>query len=325
MVEMMFSVLVIGVLLSLLIGGVRLATAYAKSTTDRQAVNTIKVGVDTFRQDFGFFPPLVRDQAVTSAASTRPAGGGETAIDVYLMSNPAHVLVLRPAAVVINAANPFDDKRYSNRTLAYYLAGALAVPLVAANPNVPVDGFSGPGLYKPKSDGTFDIPVNVRTSSTDRARVGTAYQPFIELARSSPRLVASTETAKIEEVEVRDRGNITIRYYRWLNGAPDPARPGEFIVNTLADLRVPTMVGRDANVPAFVGWPTPEDRDLNKNIALRDATYAIVAAGPNKAYGDEPIAELGSLMGVRTDAMSADDQLKLRIRAEKDNIIEVGK
>jgi prepilin-type N-terminal cleavage/methylation domain-containing protein len=64
-------------------------------------------------------------------------------------------------------------------------------------------------------------------------------------------------------------------------------------VRTIDDLRVPPIVGRKGS-----SYPTtPLDRDIEKNPELREATWAIVSAGPARAFGDEPLAAAQSAAG----------------------------
>ena len=118
-------------------------------------------------------------------------------------------------------------------------------------------------------------------------------------------------------MEVRDSRKVPVRFYRWINGG-QYAQGAQTIydVRTIDDLRLPPIVGRKGS--SFPG--TPQDRDTEKNPELRGATWAIVAAGPDGAVGDEPLPVLAKRLGV-----TITDERKVRIDAEKDNVVEVGK
>lgn len=114
-------------------------------------------------------------------------------------------------------------------------------------------------------------------------------------------------------VEVVDSNGVPIRFYRWMKPAT---------ITGLRDLRLPPLVGRSHLTSTPYPYPIPADRDLEKNIELRDASFAIVTAGPDGAFGDEPDA---LFMKRLNKQVAAADLLRLRFEAEKDNIVEVGK
>jgi prepilin-type N-terminal cleavage/methylation domain-containing protein len=60
LIEVLFSVLILGVLIGLLFVAFRTTRRYAASVTDRQAVNAVKMGVSRFIEECGIAPPLVR-------------------------------------------------------------------------------------------------------------------------------------------------------------------------------------------------------------------------------------------------------------------------
>jgi hypothetical protein len=59
------------------------------------------------------------------------------------------------------------------------------------------------------------------------------------------------------------------------------------------------------------------------NQGLKTASYAIVAAGNNKVFGDEPIASIAGVIGVPTPT-SAGEVHQLREQAASDNIVRIG-
>mgnify|MGYP000914002058 CR=1 FL=1 len=346
LVEVLFSVLIIGVLMGLLIVGFRSARTFTQSVGDRTAVANIKAAVAKFNAEFGFPPPLVCDQApqaVTTGpmphgarSSIAPNGPDRSRFAVYNFSRDASnadLTVLRPATLTLpGAANPFEDDRYSERTIAYYLAGACDTERDRAlSLDVPIDGVAGLGFYTPNIDGTFDVPADVsnpQRNTGDRItrRRKAAFESFIDISGKAVSIAHSTPSASEGQaaadpnnrraVAVVDGKGVPIRYYRWLHAEP---------LDGIEDYRIPPLVGR-ANIGGNV-YPgaIPADRDIAENPQLRDATYAIVAAGPNGAFGDEPIDELMRRMGRNVNTASASDVIKLRIDAEKDNIVEVGK
>jgi type II secretory pathway pseudopilin PulG len=326
MVEIMFSVLVLGILIGLLIVGARSATKYVKKSADEQTVRNLAMAVKEFKREFGFAPPLVKEKVGAAGSPDRlpmrtMIGGGGAVIDetnaddyaisVYKLTVPADVLILQNNGVTPNATEPLEDERYSVRTLAVYLAGALNYRinsrLSQTDPNmVPLDGVQGPGFFKPRADGRFDVPTELRppVSATPSKR-GIPYESMVNLGGSAIKLYNGNLP---EIVALADRNNVPIRYYRW---EPNPA-----ITDILLKLSVPAMVGR---VGTGFALPTPAARDLSANAELRSASWAIVAAGANKVFGDEPIAELRSAL-----SMPGESDEKVRQEAEEDNIVEVG-
>lgn len=333
LVELLLSVAVIAVLVGLLIVGFRSTRAFARSVTDRAAVSNVREAVSKFTQEFGFAPPLVRDQH--PATPVWVEGTTTRRVAVYSISDPADLNILRPANIAApGSANPFEDRRFSERTLPYFLVGGCGVRYYGQgsvpSPEVtelPVDGVPGPGFYKPRADGSFDIAPDVldpsrggrRTAAQATSRAGAKYDSFVNLDSRSLTLFYTSDNPGNdlrEVVELRDAKGVAIRFYRWVN--PDN-------VTQVEDFRLPPLVGRDGQ--AFVGRVTPDERDLRKNPQLRDAVFAVVAAGPNGAFGDEPDALLFQRLNrpVPTGPGAADAILKARFEAEQDNIVEVGR
>jgi type II secretory pathway pseudopilin PulG len=332
LVELLLSVAVIAVLVGLLIVGFRSTRAFARSVTDRAAATNVREAVSKFTQEFGFAPPLVRDQHPTTPEWVE--GTTTRRIAVYAITDPADLLILRPVNIALpGSANPFEDRRFSERTLPYYLAGGCSVRYYgvgsAPTPEVAeltVDGVIGPGFYKPRSDGSFEIPPDVldpsrggrRTAAQSTSRAGAKYDSFVNLDSRSLTLFFTSDNPGNdlrEVVELRDSKGVAMRYYRWVN--PDD-------VTRVEDFRLPPLVGRDGQ--AFT-QPTPDERDLRKNPQLRDAVFAVVAAGPDGAFGDEPEALLFQRLNrpLPTGGGAADAILKARFDAERDNIVEVGR
>jgi prepilin-type N-terminal cleavage/methylation domain-containing protein len=346
LVEILFSILILALLLSLLFVAFNSTKRFASSTGDRAAMSAVRMGVTRFVDEFGFPPPLVRDQTQNQPRSLVNPGGRFSVIATYDLSDPDDQLLLRPLTFpAIGSNNPFLDRRYSLRTLPYYLVGALEAPF---EPNatdtvartLPIDGVEGPGFYRPReSGGTFIIPPSVRRGNlaTSRRGAGQRYESLIDLGTKGLSLYwyardESATTNAIPEpsdgtsgadaenarfVELRDRNGRPVRYYAWLNGSLYTVNGRDvYEVRTLADYRIPRLVGRIG-----AEWPqTPPDRDIERNLELRRARWAIVSSGPDGAFGDEPLPQLLKSLGVA----GVSDERTARIAAEIDNIVEVG-
>jgi len=350
LVEILFSVLLLGILMGLLFVAFGSTRKYASAVAARDAVSVVKMGVSRFTDEFGFPPPMIKDwvQGQPKTVIVGPDGTVRFAVfnfasgGVNETSNAADLLLLRASAAT--AANPFNDRRYSDRTLAVYLAGfcdVIAAPSAsdARAREVPIDGVRGPGFYKPRRDGTFEVPMDVKLGSaaTTSRSGGAKFEPLIDVSKKSLKLYSvgrdpsqlpandpndgdsAADPTRERFVEVRDARNVAIRYYRWVNGAEyTTGGRTTWEVRTIDDLRVPALVGRKGT--AFPG--TPADRDIELSPALREATWAIVAAGPDGAFGDENLNRLSARLGF---LVTADNERKARLDAERDNVVEVGK
>lgn len=325
LIEVIVSVLIIFVLMGLLLGGLAITNKYAKSAAERQAVQAIKVGVSQFKQDYGFLPPLVRDEAAAGARATiETDSANENVIAVYRAGTTVPYVydtAMRVPNVPPAADNPLSDHRYSNRSLAIYLAGGIDAS-ISGTVTASIDGIAGPGFYKPRQNGSFEVPPDIRKPNAQSKRTTGASESLIDLGKRTPKLFVNGQPIypnEINQVELRDSNGVPIRYYRWLPG--DPTQ--NFRVQTPADLNIPAMVGRDGlNAINAILKPDPA-RDITQNAAIRSATFAIVAAGPNQVFGDEPAAELVLKMG-GGDPADAALVASLRSKAEADNIVEVG-
>jgi hypothetical protein len=364
MVEIMFAVLILGVLLALLIGGVKMVTRMSKGTVDRQTVNSIRAGVTQFKQLFGFNMPMVRDHSwdlPRGTVDTRPPTGTSRRnfVNVYKPTDLDFLDELRGEELVNlpRTTNPFLDYRYSETSIPIYLVGHLDVDLIpgaAPSPSNPViDGLRGPGFYKPLPDGSYAVPADVlhppaNGQAQGTKRVAGKYEPLLAVNSTAPKLLFDPDPdspgapARPDHVFVADRNGVTIRYYHW---APDAVITDPGGVVNLRKLNVPLMVGRlgPRQVPTpdpgdTPGYSPPPDRDLEKNPNLKGATFAIVAAGPDGFFGDETndtSAPPGSprynalermlvAAGFAANTTAPEDIIRARIKVEEDNIVEVG-
>lgn len=327
LLEMLMAVLVIGIVMALLIGGALAVTRAAKGAANQAGVTNVKTGLLQFEQEFGFTPPLVKERAVPAVQPVMPPTP-QRRIAVYDVTVQADQVALRIPTVPPTATNPMLDNRYSELSLAYYLAGGLDSPrLTNAANSPPIDGVAGPGLYKPNRDGSFNIPADVKRGGqgavgTASNRRGSAYEPFVNLSKS---VKLFGDTADTQLVYLRDGNDANIRYYRWLPGREVPAGSGNFVTLLAADFNVPPMVARDYSLPQFAFFKRKPARDLLTNASVKGATWGIVAAGANGVFGDEvSIEDLATRLGVRGAGGSPQREQEIRAIAEEDNIVEVG-
>lgn len=341
LLEMLISILLIGIVMALVIGGALAVTKAARNAADRAVVGNIKTGLVQFEQEFGFVPPLVKERALPASQpvlpAAPPAAPGMSRIVTYNLSLGADQTALRTPTQGPTATNPLLDNRYSELSLAYYLAGGLDVKLNNGATAPPIDGFAGPGLYAPTRDGSFEIPADVKRGaalpSGDMSnRAGKSFKPFVNLGNS---LKLITDATDGRFVRLQDRTGTPIRYYRWLNGNEYPAGSGNYEVRELIDLKIPPMVARDYTLTQFRFMKRVPGRDIAEGAALKGATWAIVSAGPNGVFGDEDtsvpavfsIDDLAAKLGIAGATGATDPaarELEIRAIAEEDNIVEVG-
>ncbi len=312
MVEILFSVLIIFMLMSITIVGMIKVGRSARSARDQANVTSIKMAVDQFESDFGFLPPFIDDN---QPVWIPPASGGPTlrlfVPKAWSVDDPAPSIrnfFLGDAPPPGNSNN--GDLRFSTHTLAFYLAGALDVGnRNSGDQGDPVDGVIGPSFLTPQRDGNFG-----KYASSGTNRRGQTVEASINSSKS---LSLWRDVSEPFHIELRDSNNVAYRYYRWRDDGTAALRNRGLIA-----LNTPWLFGD----PAFDGnTNNPPAKD---NAQLRSARYAIVAAGSNGVFGDtvdasgsspgtESVADIVSLIG-----KSNEESVR---EARQDNIVEYGK
>mgnify|MGYP003646944661 CR=1 FL=1 len=351
--EIIVSIFIIFLLMGIGLVSYRVAANQARIASDRALVNGLKIAVEDFKREFGFIPPLVKDNGND--------GQGDSLIQVDGLILPS---VFSPViAVDINALRGEQSARiprYSTYSLAYYLIGAL---------DSEVDGVDGPGFVEVRRAGNFAPVVDPKSiDAGDRGTLELArrgpkkYEPFFDTNRGGVELyidVANrltitpapgqvSRTRLYYRAEIRDRNSVPVRYYRWFADNIDPTT----ISGGISDYTDDAIDFQDSvkgliaylNIPKVVlyGYGDPLSPLFEVPVELRDATYAIVAAGPNQLFGDDEEYDLltGSIPGPEAEAMKRKyaEYLGLSINrfndssyareavetAREDNIIEVG-
>jgi type II secretory pathway pseudopilin PulG len=347
-VELLIAILVIGVLIGILLVGIRAARGFTGSVVDESAVEGVAKGVEAFRSEHGFVPPLVEEWIRPGAgagvntynrslvnwddAARTRAGNGE--VRVLLRSTADGEEKLRewtnpPTATVALTW----DNRFSEASLSYYLVGALRWPFAATTGDLPVDGIDGPGIFKPTRAGKFEVPGTMRVvARNQRVRAGVVYGPYIDVEGSSLKLVRGVNPATNGDLDpqgraqlVVDRAGVALRYYQWLNGR---LQNGRYVVEELADLRVPPVIGRAAITVSGATVTPPPDQNIAENAALRTGpnvlNWAVVGAGPNRVFGDEDIDVIARQLS-KPLATNDQERATLRNEAAADNAVKIGR
>lgn len=154
-----------------------------------------------------------------------------------------------------------------------------------------VDGVDGPGMLGVQRDGSFELPV--------AGRSGRRFEPLFDTARGGAGVSGDPENPFT--TELRDRNGVAYRYYRW---SPDASVTGDDIADEL-------------NVPELVGDPTAD-------AEVRGASYAIVAAGSDRVFGDIVTEGRDAILSA-TGASSGAGDAELERLAREDNVVGVGR
>ncbi len=237
----------------------------------------------------------------------------------------------------------WDDRRYSRYALAYYLAGALPRN---------VDGVQGEGFVRPQPDGSFvgiGYPVGSTRDryqslvDTDRSGISLryGYARAFDILEHGVAMYDPDSPPSVEDIynlyggpdqsdaliALVDNFGTAYRYYRWEQGRYNAAN--RLVVETTLDMNIPPIL---LDPEALIELEN-EDRALNdelidltaSDIALREAGFAIVGAGPDKLFGTEPIELLVDRLGERDPNGDPAEVARIRKRAMDDNVVALGK
>lgn len=306
-IELLVTIGAIALLIGLLIVGLQKGMLLAKGSADQQTARSIKLAIDQFKQNFGFVPPLVKDVKYSMWLEDHPLIPGEKRVAVYLPRRTDTGGFNKDWKDLrgddITTEND-PDKRYSTASLAYYLVGVLDTP-VNSSVKIPIDGVQGPGFVTPLVDGAFKVPAALKDPNQKPVskRTGRVFQSMVDVGRSGLRVYRDTTDATGAKIELQDRTGTAFRYYRWKQGERG---------QTSGAIKIKDV--KDLNVPAVVGDPA-------ENPLLREADFAVVGAGPNGVFGDEPLSVITDKLGLGADY----GESRARQLAREDNVVEVGR
>ena len=215
-IEATITVVIIAMLAGILLLAARRAISTARIAGERQVVNSLRMAVVQFKNDYSFFPPLIDDNLDLAGNTTGNVLDGmdrpEVRTDEFLRSEV-----------------DFDEQRFSVYSLQWYLMGGLN----QADAQGPLDGGPGSKLTVPNRDGTFKRKGQQRDALFDPARA------------NSKNVFGRYPASSVEEARIAftDRWGQPIRYYRW---KPQYAAAGQ-----VSQFLVPRTVGDPLANPEF--------------------------------------------------------------------------
>ena len=170
--ELLVTIIILFLLITMLVVAVNRARSIAATNAERQTVASLKIGVEQFQGEFGFLPPLVKDDPHPSKYAGWDAPiDGEGPLDddfnpvVFSTGDQADLDFLRGGASIGDGNDPTEkDYRFSEYSIPYYLMGVLGV----SPDDEPIDGVDG-------------------RDSASRAATGRSPSPAASSSRSSPR------------------------------------------------------------------------------------------------------------------------------------------
>ncbi|MBX3379128.1 MAG: type II secretion system protein [Phycisphaeraceae bacterium] len=366
LIELLVSIAIIALLITLVAVGVSHVSKIARGTSERQTVVALNQAVQAFKQEFGFLPPLVPfsdtvrpvefnlsnpSVPVPNAYGSNVQGGSKSFNSNAMFlegfqsaGNPnlggTKMMSADWAKDTVGETWTAPDVRYSEYSLAYYLVGALGRA---------VDGVEGPGMFRPKTDGSFEFGA-ISNSSRVNDVSGRTYPAFVDTSRRSPKLDIDLATSKSKDANLTwtdpNNGNTTsaimtryrliapngkpYRYYRWAPRSKGPIGTTQYY-NPATNAFDRAENGTDLlDIPSLLGDPST-DADL------RGAEYAIVSAGPDAYFGDmngeassaDLLGEMAVRVGVKLDTTNQTtlslSSIAVRKAARADNIVEVGR
>lgn len=200
LVELLIVIAIIGLIATLAFVVLGKSLRDARTAVERQTLISMRNAVESFKQDFGFPPPLVDDAH---------AGGP--------INNATHDPWVRDDAF-LRSTTLVDAPRWSQYSISYYLFGMLGQE---------EDGVAGPGFTEPRRDGTF-------------SRVGREYPARLDVSRDPDRVkrnpgndhevVYVDRWGKAETAAGGWPAVNPIRYYRWLPAFDASGRVAQYLV-----------------------------------------------------------------------------------------------
>lgn len=324
LVELLVTIVVTGVLASILVVGIGTALRVARNAADTAQGNSMRVATTQFANEFGFLPPLVIDGPPLATSNEGPivTVDDRDRIAVREDSNdfrfsgrtepggPWHT------GTISSGGSGISDVRYSKVTLAYYLGGAADMD---DGDGDPIDGVRGPAMRAPRADGAFDARGR-EYQAFFSPRGSTLQRGYVDELEFGEHGVGSIPSTPDENVmAIVDSNGRAWRYYRWRNFSNiGPSDDRADFTNVPLMLRNP----RTWDEQGRTRWPADdrEPRSTGELAELMGASWALVSAGRDGLFGTESIAELRRV--TNSPASVADPEVRERVW--RDNIVILG-
>ena len=313
-IELLVTIAVIAVLAGLYVTVVRQSVRDARGASDTSRAVALSQGVELFRQELGFLPPVIVDgQPLDSGIDPFDPATGiiSTRTPAYLRGRDTVNDPFDAATVSFGAT--MSDKRYSKLSLSYLLAGRGTT-----DDGLPLDGVSGEGMRPLRriGVGAAVFEPTGRTLSpfftprSDR-ELASGYLDPLEYGEHGVAVPGAAPGSSISAVV--DSNRRAYRYYRWesLEPTANDQRPGAFLGTPLM-LRDPQTWG------SLNTWPAAAS-EVDPNL-MRSSGFAIVSPGPSGVFGSETRAVLERAIPGGESLTDAE----LRQRAWQDNIVISG-
>lgn len=334
--ELLVVIGVIGLLVSIVLVAGSGALSSSKKTQTERFLVTIASGLEQFKGDFGYYPPLLNPPLNSTPGS------------------PARALVVTEAApnAYVASTGDLERKRYfSVHTLSAYLIGVGDLNYggketyddgnTANGREVNLDdGADGPGLRNPGPDKSWGGALGRNGSNGELPesgrpipdQSGRTYGPYLDIAQGKGLRVAREdsfaggrrdETADVEHAAkgmyfLTDRWDKPIRYYRhWPTKGRSGAAAGKPSLN-----EVPLELLSHSAAGAY-----GEAADVNPqaDAPLLGAEFALLSAGEDGYFGervDEGVTNPSTALTAgtfRSTVADAKDRKKVLGRI-KDNV-----
>ena len=260
-IELGVVLIIIVLLVSIVATAVRVAFLGARTAGEQAMFKSLRVGIEQFKQQNGFLPPLLNDLE-----------GGSTGPLLVINGNKVPNAYQNSALSQFGSTPTKPRQVYSIYSLTYYLVGAT---------DADVDGVDGPGYTAPLANGTFSkqgrtFPALFDPTANASRMARLQADPAVGTPIDASQFALPGTQAYQTFIVILDRWKFPVRYYRWeptfyLQGRdtlPQGKNWGDIM---------------NYNVPAFLGDPTT-------NADLRNARYAIVSGGPDGAIDDSATA-----------------------------------
>lgn len=260
-IELSVVLVIIGIVASIAFVTFGRAIRTGREAGERMFLNSLSTAVQQFKQDNGFFPPLLNDNIDPTT---------ELRLDMPLDRLTRQPLA-RNAAYLRGEVNP-TGPRWSVYSLPFYLTGTLGAM---------EDGVDGPGYTKVLEDGTF-------------SRKGRKIESLFDFGRDAARIRRHPDPANAanEAVFVDRWGKVsasttwmplnTIRYYRW---EPRFYPAGTPNAGTVQNYNVPKILG----LPPF----SEDLRSAGYAILSKGPDGLVNDNNPNDARNLDNLVEVG--------------------------------